>query len=486
MAKNKEDRKALTSEIATRAAAGLDFEGFLQVMPDPDQVLSKRGDQVDVLKDLATDDQAVMAMNQRKLGTLLKENYRLAPGTEPGMEPTPEAVKLCDDLTGDLENLDMYHLISEVLDAPYYGLSVSEILWEPADGRMKIVGVVPKPFDWFVYSTKGTLLFNAQGAPVELPKEKFVVARHYPTYDNPYGVRLLSRCLWPISFKRGGVKFWMQFAERFGCPWTIGHAPAGSDAAMRRDMAADLARMVQDAVVVLPQGAEVTIKEAHGQGLTHERLVRYWDSAISKVLMGQTLTAELNNGGSLAAAETHRDILNDYRQADGRMLKSFMEDLAWTYCRVNGGEGVVSPVWEWVDEEDGNTRAALDKKLFDIGVRFTTHYITRQYGLTEQDFILDGEQAPYRTQAGEESPAQFAQVDVLSRQEELDRLIESLDNPLSATVAKIETIVKAAADPIDMERRLMEAFDFTDDDAMVDILHRATVAAHMYGRWTAR
>lgn len=34
-------------------------------------------------------------------------------------------------------------------------------------------------------------------------------------------------CFWPVAFKKGGMKFWLRFAEKFGSPWVIGKHPRG-------------------------------------------------------------------------------------------------------------------------------------------------------------------------------------------------------------------------------------------------------------------
>ncbi len=59
----------LTTELATRQNAGLtpgELEGWLNVLPDPDPVLRKRGDEASVLAELSADDQVTTAMLSRK------------------------------------------------------------------------------------------------------------------------------------------------------------------------------------------------------------------------------------------------------------------------------------------------------------------------------------------------------------------------------------------------------------------------------------
>lgn len=96
-----------------------------------------------------------------------------------------------------------------------------------------------------------------------------------PPTITPYGLRLLSRCLWAVSFKRGGVSFYARFVERHGMPWVVGKAPSQVSEEDKRKIARGLSRMVQDAVAVVPFGAEVKLESAgQTQGAIRHRAKR--------------------------------------------------------------------------------------------------------------------------------------------------------------------------------------------------------------------
>ena len=340
---NKND---LLQEIANRANAGeLYIENWLSTLPDPDPILRKRGEYARVLDELTADEQVCTAMQQRKLKTLLKRDYRFRPGAAEGEEPEPAAEALCTSLAEDLENIDLYNLISQVLDTPYYGYTPAELYWyRNGSGHFHIANIEVKPRHWFSYTPDNEFCFLSGGVTAEVPpKNKFVVARHFPSYENPYGMRLLSRCLWPVAFKKGGVQFWLRFCEKFGFPWVLGQAQ-NMDRPARDDAARSLAGMMRDAVAVV-SGLDVSVHAFGGKssGDLHQSLVTFWDAAISKVLMGQTLTAEIGSTGSYAAAQTHYNVLDDFAAADGCLVKAFFDDLAWSYGQVNAPSGVRAP-----------------------------------------------------------------------------------------------------------------------------------------------
>lgn len=255
-----------------------------------------------------------------------------------------------------------------MLDAPYYGFTPLELIWRFDGDWWHIVDIVDKPYHWFRFDSRNNPVFVGEyglfcADPRPLPPGKFVFATHHATYDNPYGLRLLSRCLWPVSFKRGGLTFYARFVERHGMPREVGEASAQAKELEKLDMARGLSRIVQDAVAVILHGASVKLESAgQTQGAIHEAFLARQDRAISKVLMGQTLTVETDGQNSLAATEAHKDVADDLADADKAMVTDAWNEIAWFYTQVNAGSGVLAPLAEYEEPEDLNVQTDLDKK----------------------------------------------------------------------------------------------------------------------------
>lgn len=500
------DRAALGEELATRrnALGGFDLGAALGWLPDPDPVLRKRGDSVHVLEDLMADDEVTQAIQSRKLKTLNRRDFRFAPGAANGEEPTARAGRLCDELVRDFEQLDMDVLISGILDAPYFGMTPIELLFRPDGGRLRLVAADPKPVEWFAFDDENRLVFRGelftQAQPVH--PYKFVLARHFPTYKNPYGLRLLSRCLWPVAFKRGGIEFWCRFTEKYGQPWMLGTARPGATQPEINRMAADLAAMVQDAVAVVPSGAKVEAVEFSAKGGSqHLEFITHWDKAINKVIKGQTLTSDVGSGHSNAATQTHYQLLGDYSDADARMVETTMNNIAWAYTQVNAA-GEYAPLFGYVEPEDYAARAELDTKLKNLGVRFRKPYFTRAYDLTEDEFELEGETgaAPEATagQAGPDSGAtpgkDFAESAADApdaHQQALDAFVEaSLPEAAKRNekfVAALKAAMVAAESWEDMDLLLAELLGTAmDEDAQAAFMGDVLTNADLFGRYTLR
>lgn len=494
----------LTAEIAVRS--GSLVGQWLGLLPDPDPVLRKSGDGFDTLETLAADSKVLTSMQTRKLKTLGRGSYKFSPGCLPGEKPSLEAVRLCDALNRDLERIDLYNLISEALDAPFYGLTVAELLWNQGAECLKLGNIVPKPREWFGFDTDNAFRFVGDGfvgdtmGGILPPYGKFILARHFPTYKNPYGLRLLSRCLFPVAFKRGGIEFMMRFAEKWGMPWIVGKARPTATAQEMRDMTGSLAGMVSDAVAVVRGGSEVQIVESKGQaGDMHLSIVRYWDDAIAQVLMGQTLTSDIGDRGSYGASKTHAEILSEYADADATLVKIFFDELAWVYTQINA-RGVLSPVFSFDDPDDLNSRADLGKKLHDQGVRFTPVYYERHYGLAEDEFTVSHTTQPPAppVQPVPTAPAAFAAAPAARftpGQQAIEDLVDELlpqgADAMAGLTETILNLVAKAETPEELEALLAKALTPADKGGLdmrdfSQVMETALFAADMTGRFTGR
>lgn len=486
------DREALQQELYT-GPFGFDPLSWLGILPDPDPVLRKTGDSVSVLRDLTADDKVLSSIQNRKLGTLKKTDYGFSPGHLEDEDPSSDAVMVCDALKADLERVDLYNLFAQVLDAPYYGMTTVEIIWEAAGGALHIRALKPRPVEWFDFNANQGLIYIGDQSVV-LP-EKLVAARHFPDATNPYGLRLLSRCLWPVAIKKGGIKFWTMLCEKFGMPWVVGKAPSGAEAPERQKIAGALAAMVQDAVAVVSAGTEVDV---HGfeakSGSLHPDLVKYMDMCIARVLHGQSINNEGTGTGSYAESKTSYDALGDYREADERLLCAFMEELAWVYTRLNSATAL-SPAFKFREPEDYGAQADLDTKLHTTGVRFTKTHYTRRYNLTDDEFDLaarpgTGKEEPSgsgKKTGGAEfvapggfTPAQQAIEDLVAE------LMESAPDALADGEQLIMEAILASGSYEEAFERILKLYPQMTVDTLQDLLEPGLMNAGAFGMYAVQ
>lgn len=487
------ERKSLGAELASFSTA---TGQIMQILPDPDPVLRKRGDDAKVLADLIADDQVTMAMQLRKRKVQTKGSYDYSPGQpDRGDEPTKGADALCAALTRDLAPIKLKNVFNGVMDANFFGYSVLELYWRPEGRLMRLAGIEEKPREWFGFDGEGRLYFSANGQKQYPPYGKLLLVRHEPTYQNPYGLRLLSRCLWPVTFKQAGIEWCMRFLEKYGMPWQVATAPTNYDQKQRQQLASSLAAMVQDAVAVLPAGSEHKLEQASGDNSdNYLQFLHFWNAAIAKVLSCQTQSSELTGTtGSYASARTHYEVLEDVATADEQLIVDAMNDLAVIYATVNGSSEY-PPVFAYNEPEDYDAQAELDKKRYAVGVRFTRAHFQR-YGLADDEFYMATEtdttlpETAETVATGDETSEFAAATD--PDQADLDAMIaRALPRVLGdgdVVMGQLRQIVLESTGFEEIEAALAELLGQDLDPAgMGELLTEMLVAAELYGRFAAQ
>ncbi len=381
--KNKNIKKNISDEIATRKRA-LNFYSLINILPDPDIVLKKQGKDIRVYKELLCDSHVFACIQSRKAGVLSLEW-----AINKGLDKDKNA-ELIEEL---LKKLDINKIINDILDAAQFGFQPIEIIWSKhKNGYILPEKVIAKPQEWFCFDDNNNLKFrtkeNYYGE--ELPNKKFLCPQVNPSYNNPYGERTLSRVFWPVTFKKGGMKFWVIFTEKYGMPHLIGKHPRGASKDETDTLADSLEQMVQDAIAVIPDDSSVEIQEANKSSSAeiYEKLIDKMNSEISKAILGQTLTTEIGETGSYAASNTHMQVRKDIVDADKKLVEKTINQLiTWIY-EINFANEEV-PIFEMYEEEDVDlTLAQRDKILSETGVKFSKEYFIKTYGLNDEDFEI--------------------------------------------------------------------------------------------------
>lgn len=377
--------KALqTNEIVTREKAQ-SFFAFFGILPDPDPILRKLGKDAKVFSDILSDSHVYSAVQQRKsvVQSMLWE-----------IEKDKSTDREMSFVKAAFEKIDMDAVINSLLNAPLSGFAVLEVMWELKDGYFIPSNIIEKPNEWFIFDKDNNLKFKTSANPSgeSLPERKFILAQYNAGYDNPYGERLLSKCFWPVTFKRGGLKFWATMTEKYGMPFILGKQPRGAGEQSARNMLAELENMAQDAVAVVPDDSSVEIIEGDKESSSalYEGLLNFCNSEISKAILTQTLTTEVQDKGSYAASNTHSAMLAHLADSDKKLVEKALNEVIKWMIDANFGSGRYPRFAMYREEEVDLDLAGRDKILYDQGVRLTKTYYRRAYNLQEDEFELMG------------------------------------------------------------------------------------------------
>lgn len=415
--KQKNLNKNLSDEVATRKRA-LNFYSLANILPDPDIVLRKQGKDMKIYKELLCDSHVFACVQSRKAG-VLSLDWSINKN-----DNDDKKIKIINDV---FKRIDIHRLINDILDASQYGFQPIEIIWERKNGYILPKQLKAKPSEWFCFDDDNNLKFrtkeNYYGEVV--PDKKFLCPQANPSYNNPYGERTLSRVFWPVTFKKGGMKFWVLFTEKYGIPHLIGKHPRGASKEETETLADLLESMVQDAIAVIPDDSSVEVQEANKTSSADifERLINSMNSEISKAILGQTLTTEIGNTGSFAASNTHMGVRQDIIDSDKKLVEATINQLIkWIY-EINFNFDEI-PVFELYPPEDVDLNLAQrDKILSEAGVAFTKKYFIKTYNLEEDDFEIRENSFP---SVSSSEFKQFKQNDepIVPGQEQIENLMK--------------------------------------------------------------
>ena len=378
-------RKDFYEEFVTALKAGYTYS-LKDNLPDPDPILRKVGQDWKIYNELRSDAKVAACIEQRKASTL-SLMWSVSPAE--GSADNDSAKKRLEIIDRALKDLDMPKIISGILDAFLWGYQPLEIMWERREGLVLPKDVVAKPPEWFVFDYANTLKFRSRQTPLgePLPERKFLLAQHHATFTNPYGQKVLPLCFWPVTFKKGGWRWWVSFTEKFGSPLLIGKYPRGIDTSEVDALQDALERLFQQATATIPNDSELeTVKSDAASSNQHKLLIDQCNSEIALAIVGQTLTSEIGANGSYAAAETHNEVRQEIAEGDKRMVERCLQQLVnWIY-EINWSEGLPPVFTLWHEEDVDKVLAERDQILANTGVRFTKSYFQRVYGLQDDDF----------------------------------------------------------------------------------------------------
>lgn len=260
-----------------------------------------------------------------------------------------------------------------------------------------------KPQEWFVFDKENELKIvdgasgraatGAMNKLTDVPKYKFILSRHQPTFDNPYGEKILARCYWPVKLKQSSIESWLELIEKYGVPYLIGVVADTATEVEKEAVINDLLEMIKNNVATRGETQQIEIKEqmSYDVGQLFETMVEFQNKEISKAVLSVTLTIETGKTGSYKASDTHRQMLEYIGISDKKIVESGLNKMFEYYTELNyGKESEKIRVKLTKKEAITDETAERDKLLTEIGLKFSKEYFMKKYNLGAKDFELEG------------------------------------------------------------------------------------------------
>jgi phage gp29-like protein len=484
------------------------FVAALGALIPEDPLLAARGQDLRLYEEVLRDGQVKATLQQRQLAVTSRE-FKVEPGGT-----APIDVAAAEHLEAQLKRARFDQATVKMLYGVFYGYAVAELMWETgADGLWRIGEFRVRRQRRFGFGADGALLLRTRAAPYgeALPPAKFWVFSAGAEHDDePYGRGLAYWLYWPVFFKRGGLRFWAKFLERFGAPTAKGTYPRATGEGDQNKLLQALRMLQEGAAIVMPEGMDATLLETARNTSDHKAFHETLDAEIAKIVLSVTMTTD--DGASRAQGQVHFDVRQEVAKADADLLcESFNAGPARWLTEWNFPGAAIPRVYrDFAEPEDLGASAERDGKIMGLGFEPDEAYVRETYGphwRRKMPLALEPGQDARRgmegtTTPGDPNPRPLGPLNALNRPpdgpgavpaafsegEAPDPIGEAVLEMLSdwetltgAPLAQIEAEAAAAEDYDDFVGRLLRLAPQLDVAALNERLARAVFQARLLG-----
>lgn len=268
-----------------------------------------------------------------------------------------------------------------LLDSTIYPVSVVQKWFEAGtSGRrfnLRMRRVDPELFD---FREGGFKIFDTvcgvrQGTSHDITADEYVVHRgHLLTAPDCWGGPMRSLFFWHL-LATSSPEWWGRFLERLGAPFLVGEVSSGDDSE-RSKVEEAFSKALRLFGIVVSSGTRIQMLQAQAAqtGDAHEKLHDKCCREISKLILGQTSSADVQKTGSLGNSnQAHLQVKGEFRDWDSmRLCDTITRQIIVPFMRVNGVSGRPPLISFGVaDVKEAELSAALISALPNAGLELT-------------------------------------------------------------------------------------------------------------------
>lgn len=234
-----------------------------------------------------------------------------------------------EEITKLLNSPDMRLFVKEIHKAISYGftlIQVNNIWYDEDEERYRISwDLIPRkhvhPEPGFECISKEQSIATKDFLYLKKPLSDYMVWA-----GDPKDKGILAAVAQYVIYKRGGFGDWAQFSEMFGMPFRE-LSYDDYDEATRVKLEQAMEDWGAAGYLIKPKGAELTLHDTGGSTSSadvYDLLISKCDAAISKIILGNTLTTEQGEIGSQALGEVHKEAESEKNASDQLFILSVL------------------------------------------------------------------------------------------------------------------------------------------------------------------
>ena len=259
---------------------------------------------------------------EKRRNVIGSANFTLGPADGSG-----EAEKIYSFVKKVLNQIPrMQEVQAGLQDAIGMGFSGQEILWDVSSGQAipkRFTPIDPRRFVFFSDGKDGGI----SGVPWPIPRlitDTDMIGEPVPAWkmlfrkyaNHPYRDGLFRICAKMYLFFNYALTDWAIFNEHFGMPYIYATFEQDMDQNAKDALYQAVSNLSSGSKGIIPKGAELKFEMPSqgggGAGDNFESMALFCNAQVSKVLLGQTLSADTGGGhGSYAMAKIHDGVRKD-------------------------------------------------------------------------------------------------------------------------------------------------------------------------------
>ncbi|WP_028008650.1 DUF935 domain-containing protein [Solimonas flava] len=408
---------------------------------------------------------------------------------------------------------------ADLLDALGKSYSVGGIRWDTSEKQWQPMAIEYMDPTWFMFdrATLRELRLRDEADPInglQLKPARYIV--HRPRLKSGLPIRngLARIAAFAFICKAYALKDWLAFCEVFGMPVRVGKYGANASAKDVATLRRAVANIGTDAACVIPESMKIDFVESakgNGGADVFERLCNYLDRQMSKIVLGQTMTADAQSTGlGSNNASVHNEVRGDIRDADCKQLATtYQHYLVKPFVDLNFGPQKKYPkiIIKQPDPEDLKQLTDSLAALVPLGLEVEQSVVRDKLGLPDPAVAKEGDAPikllkPQTTAAippadrldeptdpaqaiGAPRRATNSRQPQLATQDEIDNLVDlamdGWEEQMSPIVGAVEKLAQESADEKEFLQKLPLLLGEVEPSALVAALASATFKARGLG-----
>lgn len=493
---------ALAKEFADHPARGLTPAKLARILLEAEQ--GNLQAQAELFMDMEERDAHLFAEMSKRKRAVLGLDWTVVPPRNASAAEKADAEYL-HELLLDLEGLE--DLMVDAMDGVGHGFSAIELEWALEGREWMPLAFDHRPQSWFQLNPDDQnelrLRDNSMAGEALQP---FGWIMHKPRARSGYVARsgLFRVLAWPYLFKHYATSDLAEMLEIYGLPIRLGKYPPGTPDEEKVTLLRAVTGLGHAAAGIIPESMSIDFEQAaQGTADPFLAMMRWCDDAMSKAILGGTLTSQTSEsgGGAFALGKVHNEVRHDLRNADARQLGATLSrDLLWPLLVLNRSgstDARRAPRLEFdlKDRADMTAMSTALPPLVKMGVQVPRDWLQEQLGIplpaNGEAVLVDLTSSPMAqlTRRHGSRVAALAQVigPRYADQQALDKALaavpaQGLQDQANDLLTPLLDAINRGGSEAELLGALAEAFPDMDEKALTEALHRLQFVADTWGR----